>query len=213
VKLAKRVNHYKQQYDWLSLFEKMQSGRTCVSVAEEHPEVTDGNLQKRYSAWCKAKAAGDAFAIAKWEGKVSGRRYSHSALSEADEAEVAARLRAVKRDGGYVSRALLTSTVMELWAERHQHVTRSTSQFACSPQFVTRFRCRHGFVTKLHKLRKQGPAQRADDDSKADAMTEYYIHVGEAVEQYGANNVINADETAAERPGRHQHHACCQSSW
>jgi hypothetical protein len=196
-KRVKRVDHYKQPIDWLLLFEQVQNRRACTDVAAEHPGVSARTLQERYRAWCEAKRAGDAFAVAKWEGKVNGRRYSHSALSQADEAEVASRLRAAKREGEYVSRAEVVQAVMELWAERHPRPTRSLAPFKCSPQFITRFRRRHGFSTKKHKLRRQGPAQREDDDSKADAMAEYLIHVDEAVEQYGANNVINADETAA----------------
>jgi hypothetical protein len=196
-KRAKRVNHYKRQVDWLPLFEQVQSGRTCPDVAAEHPDVSLRNLQKRYRGWCTAKESGDVFAIAKWEGKVSGNRYSNSTFTAADEAEVASRLRAAKRHGEYVSRQEVMKAVMELWAERHPRPTRSVAPFKCSPQFITRFRRRHGFSTTKHQLRTQGPARRRNDDEKADAMAEFMIHVHEAVEQYGANNVINADETAA----------------
>ena len=96
---AKRVNHYKQQIDWLPLFQQVQSGRTCAAVAAEHSDVTGRNLQKRYQGWCEAKEAGDAFAVAKWEGKVSGTRYNHSTFTAADEAEVTSRLRATKQAG------------------------------------------------------------------------------------------------------------------
>jgi hypothetical protein len=195
-KRAKRVNHYKQQIDWLLLFQQVHNGRTCAAVAAEHSGVTERNLQKRYRGWCDAKEAGDTFAVGKWEGKVSGTRYNHSAFTAADEAEVASRLRAAKREGQYISRKEIAQRVMELWAERHPRPTRSVAPFKCSPQFITRFRRRHGFSTTIHKIRREGPAER-DEDAKVDAIAEFMIHVDEAVEQYGANNVINADETAA----------------
>ena len=128
---------------------------------------------------------------------MSGRRYSHSTFTAADEAELASRLRAAKREGKVVDRAIVSKAAMDFWRECNPRPTRQTAPFECSPQWVTGFRRRHGFNTSKHKLRRQGPAQREDDDSKADAMAEYLIHVDHAVEQYGANNVINVDETAA----------------
>ena len=197
VKRAKRVAHYKQQFDWLPFFEQVKAGRSCTGIAAEHPQLTASTLQKRYREWCDATRAGDAFAVTKCEGKVDGRRYSHSSFSAADEAEVASRIRAAKRDSKVVTRAEIVDSVMALWAERNPHPTRSIAPFKCSKQFITRFRRRHGFNTTRHKLRRQGPAQEADEDSKIDAACEYIERVENAVQQYGPNMVFNADETAA----------------
>ena len=197
VKRVKRVAHYKQQIDWLPLFEQVQTGRACTLVAADHPGVNVRTLQERYRSWCDAKRAGDAFAISKWEGKVNGRRYSNSRLSAADEEVVAARLRAAKREGEIVRRPQLVKAVMELWMERNPHATRGLSPFNCSPQFVTGFRRRHGFGTTPHKLKRQGPAQLQEEDTKIDAACEFLERVENAVEKYGPHNVVNADETAA----------------
>ena len=197
IKRAKRVAHYRQQIDWVTLFEQLQNGRAGTAIAAENPAVNVKTLHRWHRAWCEAKRTGDPVALARSEGKVDGRRYNNTALSEADETEVAARLRAAKRDGEVVTRAQLVKAVMDLWLERNPHATRGIAPFRCSPQFVTRFRRRDGFSTTAHKLRRQGPAQRANEDSKVDAACEYLERVQTAVDQYGPHNVVNADETAA----------------
>ena len=96
VQRVKRVAHYRQQNNWLPLFKQAQEGRACAHIAAEHPGMGERTLQMRYRRWCAAQQAGDALEIAKCEGKVDGRRYSRSALSEVDEEELAARLRSAK---------------------------------------------------------------------------------------------------------------------
>ena len=203
---AKRVAHYKQPFDWLLLFQQLQSGHHSTQLAAEHPGVNASTLRRRYNAWCAAKQAGDAFAVSKWEGKVDGRRYSHSALSAADEAEVASRIRAAKQDGECVGRRQLVQAVMELWSERTPHITRAHPPFKCSPQFVTRFRRRHGFSTTVHTLRRQGPAQRQSDDAKiddkaegkenADTLSRAAARMNEAYEEMPKDHIVRAWEKA-----------------
>jgi len=92
---------------------------------------------------------------------------------------------------------------MDIWRESHPRVTRSTPQFVLSPQFFTRFRRRHGFSTTQHKVEKVARRTEEQENQRIDETAEYLMRVDDAVQQHGARQVINADETmgrAVEQP-------------
>ena len=200
VKRAKRVNHYKQGRDWALLFADVAAGESCVQVAQRYPGVNVRTLQDRYKRWRAARAGGDKVGQAAAEGKIDGRRYSNSSFTPEEELSLAKQLKARKKAGDHVGREEVQQATLQLWGELHPHFTRAVprnAEFQCSPHFVTRFRRRHHLSTTQHKLRKEGPPPGQKEDEKINQTAEYLMRVDDAVEQYGPNNVINADETAA----------------
>ena len=153
-------------------------------------------LQERYKAYKDAQLHDDHQRIAATSGEIDGRRYCRTALGFADDYALAERVRALKRDHQIVDRTLICAAAAELWGEQHPRPLRSV-RFVISPQFVTRFRRRHGFNSSRHRLRTSRP-QTADKENERLAETaEYHIRVDDALQRYGPALVLNADETPA----------------
>jgi hypothetical protein len=184
----------------------VKEGRSCVDVAAMYENVKVRTLQRRYKRWEEEKSKGDQAASDIIEGKIDGRRYSHSALKLAEEQVIADQIKKEKSEHKIVLRRKIREAAMEQWRSVHKATRKNT--FKCSPQFITRFRRCHNIDTSEHQLRKDDSKDEDKEKELLGDAVEFLVHKEEAVKQFGANMVLNLDETAAQavqHPSRSWH--------
>ncbi len=193
-----RQGRYKQQIDWKSLFEEVDRhpDHSCTDVAQRYKDVSGRTLRRRYKQWEKAQDADDNHSAEIAEGKIDGRRYSTSSLGLEGDCELADFVEGKKAENNIVTRQQVVDQALRIHGRQHPHSLRS-HPFSASGHFLTRFRRRHGFRTTKHKIKQHKPTTTDQENARIDESAEYLMHVGDAVDTYGPDLLLNADETSA----------------
>ena len=117
---------YKQHVNWQPLLTEVEGGAPSARVARRYEGCGERQLQRRFRDWVKAKATGDEKGRLVAEGVISGKRYSHSALTYEQEREVAEPVEKKKAAGKLVTRTELVRAAAATWSTAHPHPTRHT---------------------------------------------------------------------------------------
>ena len=95
-----------------------------------------------------------------------------------------------------VTKSLIKSEARLWWMHLHPRAARSLTPFSASDGWVQRFKWRHGFCTGKTQVGK-----KIKESEKADIfnmMITYSLEIEQAVHKYGAECVLNMDETPCE---------------
>ena len=193
----------KQAIDWLKLFQEVESGESCVAVADRYGAggrpLKAGTLQNRLRQWRRARERGDEAAVRRAEGKETTKNQHKMSFTLEEEKELADQIKAEKGEGKMVVNAHIVEQALKFYGERHPRSLRSVTPFACSPHWITRFRRRNGFNDSKHYVRQLLTTDPAERDKQHEDVAQFQLQLQleDAIQHYGPDHVVNADEMFA----------------
>jgi uncharacterized protein YktA (UPF0223 family) len=194
------VPHHKDHIDWEPLFNQIDEHRdhNISAVAALYKGVDRATLSRRYHQYKEAVKAGNRIEVNKAIGLTDGRSYSRAVLGPAGDYKAGQIIKKMKSDNQIVTRDTILKEVTNIYHQVHPHFTRNTPPLPTSKSFLQRFQHRNGLSAgSKHKLKRGRDMSEEEEKEKIDNMVEYYLVMDEAVQQYGKQLVMNADETSA----------------
>ena len=197
-----RHSGVKQSIDWLELFQEVEAGESCTVVAGRYrtggrPVKVD-TLRRRLKRWRAAKKAEDSEEVSEAEGRSTARGRCRMAFTDAEETELADSIKRGKHEGAMVDRRYLAQRALQFYGERHPRSLRSVSSFACSPQWLTRFKRRNQLNYSKHTVRQPKPPTAEQFEAKIEEVARFQLELEDAIDHYDPEYVVNADEAAAQ---------------
>jgi hypothetical protein len=169
----------------LQLFQQIDSGLSCAAVARSHGKIKVRALQRKYKQW---KGRNHQFTY---------KNQSKQIFTPEQEAILASHINAlIDTDTQTVSKDLVKEMALQYFNELHPQQNRVRClKFTASDGWVSKFKARWHFPS--HKIKPTNKRSKQAETVSAEKIAVFKNEVVNAVMEYGANMVMNMDETPA----------------